>query len=851
MILVSGSGEHRHLTVLACELRMNSASRAPQGDPEEWWEEVADYHRAALHAIERNGGHVGPYRGSYSMMAYFGWPQAHDNNAENAVRAGLAILEEIAQLDQRMETRSPVSPRIGIHSGAVVIGARSGGEGDILGDTPDIAIQVHAAAPPGTIVMTAATHQLVCGLFVTEDCGVHQLKDYAQPVNIYRVVRPSAARGRLDATAGGLTPFVGREEELRLLMNRWERALDGEGQVVLIIGEPGIGKSRLLRHFHEQIAATPHTWVQTAAMPSYQNTPFYPIAELLRQLVPALKGDGADEQLARFEQRLASAGLKPAEAIRLLAPLLNLTVPVEYPPLAYSAEQQRRRLFALMMGLVLAAARMQPLVIATEDLHWADPSTLDLIQILVEQAATGPLLLLYTARPEFRAQWPWRAHHTQITLNALNVRSVRIMVRHVAARRPLSDETVAAIVERTGGVPLFVEELTRAVLEASDEKLSGREIPVTLHDSLMARLDRLGVAKETAQVGAVIGGEFPYELIRAVHPIEEDDLQQALRTLADADLLYVRGIAPEATYQFEHALIRDAAYQALLKSRRKELHRQVAHTIEGKFPALKETHPELLARHWSEAGETESAIAEWERAGRAAEGRSAFREALASYYEALKLLKLTPDSPEHDVRELALRQAALIVLLLIKGGGAPEAIDAARSAIALARKSGNFTQLSHLMIARAFSVLIAGDISAAAMLANEALTIARAEGDPHTLGLACGLQLFPCWYRGDLAGAEKHFAAGRELFERPDLDDLSRLIAIIAFGVMSSNAYQMGRTELGRERQAKMRQIATNQKNQYEIGSIGFLSAAFHNLAKEYEEAEPLAAHALELPKNI
>jgi class 3 adenylate cyclase len=273
MILVSGSGEHRHLTVLACELRMNSASRAPQGDPEEWWEKVAYYHRAALHAIERYGGHVGPYRGSYSMMAYFGWPQAHDNNAENAVRAGLAILEEIAQLDQRMETRSPVSPRIGIHSGAVVVGARSGGEGDILGDTPDIAIQMHAAAPPGTIVMTAVTHQLVCGLFVTEDCGVHQLKGYAQPVNIYRVVRPSAARGRLDAAAGRLTPFVGREEELRLLMNRWERALDGEGQVALIVGEPGIGKSRLLRHFHEQIVATPHTWVQAAAAPSYQNTP--------------------------------------------------------------------------------------------------------------------------------------------------------------------------------------------------------------------------------------------------------------------------------------------------------------------------------------------------------------------------------------------------------------------------------------------------------------------------------------------------------------------------------------------------------------------------------------------------
>jgi class 3 adenylate cyclase/tetratricopeptide (TPR) repeat protein len=843
------AGERRHLTVLACDLRMNSISRATESDPEERWEKVAGYHRAAVHAVKRYGGHVGPYRGD-SMMAYFGWPQAHDSNAENAVRAGLAILEEIAQLDRRMGTRPAVSSRISIHSGTAVVGARSGGEGDIFGDTPDIAIQVRVAAPPRALVMTAATHQLVHGLFVTEDCGVHHLKGYAQPVNIYRVVRPNAARGQLDAITGGLTPFVGREEELRLLMNRWERTLDGEGQVALLIGEPGIGKSRLLQHLHEQIVSTPHTWVQAAAAPSYQNTPFYPIAELLRQLVIPRGGDGADEQLTRLERRLASAGLKPAEAIPLIAPLLNLTVPVEYPPLAYSAEQQRRRLFALMVGLVLGAARMQPLVIATEDLHWADPSTLELIQILVEQAATGPLLLLYTARPEFRAQWPWRAHHTQITLNGLNVRSVRIMVGHVAARKALSDETVAAIVERTGGVPLFVEELTRAVLEAGDEQLNRHEIPVTLHDSLMARLDRLGPVREVAQVGAVIGRDFSYELLHAVHPVAEDELKQALHTLADADLLYVRGIAPEAIYQFKHALIRDAAYQALLKSRRKELHRQVARTIEEKFSALKEMHPELLARHWTEAGETERAVAEWERAGRAAEGRSAFREALASYHEALKLLELMPDSPERDVRELALRHAILIVLLFIKGGGAAEAIDAAERAIAVARKSGNLSQLSHLMTTRAFSVLISGDISAAAMLANEASALAVPESDPQTLSLARALQLFVCWFRGDLAGAEQHFAAGLKLFENAASDDFSRLIAILAFGVTSCNAYQLGRVALGRERQAKMRQIATNKNNQYEIGNVGFMATAFHNLAKEYEEAEPLAAHALELAEK-
>ena len=377
----------------------------------------------------------------------------------------------------------------------------------------------------------------------------------------------------------------------------------------------------------------------------------------------------------------------------LIAPLLNLPLPAKYPPSTLSPEQQRRRLLATLVEWVLGAARAQPTVIAIEDLHWADPSTLELIQLLVEQGATARLLLLYTARPEFRAPWPLRAHHTQITLNRLSARNVRTMVAQVAARKALSEETIATVVERTGGVPLFVEELTRAVLESGDAKLTGREIPVTLHDSLMARLDRLGPAKEVIQVGAVIGSEFSYELLHAVHPIAEEDLQGALRKLADAELLYVRGIAPDATYTFKHALIRDAAYEALLKSRRKELHRLVARTIDEKFPALKEAHPEVLARHWTEAGETEPAIAEWSRAGKAAEARNAFKEALESYQQALALLNLLPESPERDLRELELRQSVVRMLYVTRGYAAPETIDATERAAALAEKSGNLTQL--------------------------------------------------------------------------------------------------------------------------------------------------------------
>ena len=510
---------------------------------------------------------------------------------------------------------------------------------------------------------------------MVEDRGAQALKGIERPVQLYRVIQPSGVRGRLEAAAAarGLTPFVGREDELRSLMNRWERALDGEGQVALIIGEAGIGKSRLLQRFHEQIAGTPHTWIEAAAgaiFPEHALLPGCRHAQAGCLAMARRRASSGASSFAQLESALELAGLKPAEAIPLIAPLLNLPPPAKYPPSSLSPEQQRRRLLATLVEWVLGTARVQPTVITTEDLHWADPSTLELIQLLVEQGARARLLLLYTARPEFRAPWPLRAHHTQITLNRLSSRNVRTMVGQVAAHKlaqALSEETIAAMVERTGGVPLFVEELTRAVLESGDAKLTGHEIPVTLHDSLMARLDRLGPAKEVIQVGAVIGGEFSYELLHAVHPIAEADLQRALRTLADAELLYVRGIAPEATYLFKHALIRDAAYEALLKSRRKELHRLVARTIDEQFTALKEAHPEVLARHWTEAGETEPAIAQWSRAGKAAEAHNAFSEALESYQQALALLNLLPESPERDLRELELRQSVVQMLWMTRG----------------------------------------------------------------------------------------------------------------------------------------------------------------------------------------
>jgi class 3 adenylate cyclase/tetratricopeptide (TPR) repeat protein len=755
------AGERRHLTVLFCDL-VGSTAIAARLDPEEWRETLAGFHRTAAEAITRFDGHVAKNLGD-GVMAYFGWPAAHDNDAERAARAGLAILDAIARLNEQ-PGHAKLAVRNGIDSGLVVIGKGAGQDAEVFGETPNIAARVEAAAEPGTIVISDAAHRLVSGLFVVEDLGLRALKGIEQPLQLYRVVRPSGVRGRFQAAsaAGGLTSFVGREDELRLLTSRWERALDGEGQVALIVGEAGIGKSRLLQRFHEQIAGTPHTWVEAGAGAFFQNTPFYPVSEILQQFLGEVP---TQDQIAGLERRLTAAGLKPSEAIPLLAPLLSLPLPAEYPPSGMSPERQRRRLVATLVEWVLGSART-PLVMAIEDLHWVDPSTLELIQLLVEQGATAPLLLLYTARPEFRAPWPPRAHHTQITLNRLGARDILSIIAQVAASKALSDDTMRAVVERTGGVPLFVEELTRSLLEGGSAGQIGHEIPATLHDSLMARLDRLGPAKEIIQIGAVIGSEFSYELLQAVHPIAEVNLQQALSRLAEAELLYVRGIAPAATYQFKHALIRDAAYEALLKSRRKELHLIVARTIDKKFPDLKENHPEVLARHWTEAGEPESAIVAWERAGQQAIARGAYREGEQHYRDALAILKALPESPDQDGRELKLQLALGEVMGSTRVWSAVDTAAVYARARILAEQAGSAESLQVFRGLWA-SALTRGDHRAALILADQMFEIARGIGGP-LLVTAHQAQGFSLLCLGDLSAARSHFLQAIEHYREED-----------------------------------------------------------------------------------
>ena len=609
--------ERRQLTVLFCDLA-DSTRLARQLDPEDLREVIRTYQATCVAVIQRFAGHVAQYLGD-GLLVYFGYPQAHEDDAQRAVRTGLGMLEAMGTLPTRLlrDTSVRLAVRIGIHTGLVVVGEMgSGGRHEhlALGDTPNLAARLQGLAAPNTVVISEATARLVHGYFTCHDLGTHALKGLETPVHVSQVLGESAAQSRLEAAeATGLTPLVGREAEVTLLRERWAQSTEGLGQVVVLSGEAGIGKSRLVRVLTEQVveAHTPRPTLRCS--PYHTNSALYPVIEHLQRLLHWHRDATPDARLATLEQALQTAGLPLAEVVPLVAALLSLPVPAHYPPLTLSPQRQKQQTQEALVAWLLAEAAQQPVLAIWEDLHWADPSTLELLGLLLDQAPTARLLLVLTARPEFRPPWAPRSYVTPLTLTRLLRPQVEELVLRMTGGKPLPAEVLRQIVEKTDGIPLFVEELVKTILEsglvreeAERYVLTGPlpplAIPTTLQDALMARLDRLAPVKAVAQLGAVLGREFSYALLRAVAPVEEATLQHGLAQLVEAELLYQRGMPPQATYLFKHALVQDAAYQSLLRSTRQQHHQRIAQVLEAHFPDICETQPELLAQHYTEAG---------------------------------------------------------------------------------------------------------------------------------------------------------------------------------------------------------------------------------------------------------
>ena len=755
------SAERRPITVMFCDL-VGSTSLAAKLDAEDWRNLVNAYLDEASAAVTGLGGHVLKRLGD-GLMALFGYPHAQENDAERAVRAALAIQRALADINATSAAKGApdLSARIGIDSGPVVVEST----GEVFGDAPNIAARVQGGAEPGWVVVTMNVQRQVAGLFVAEEQGARELKGVSEPVQLFRIVRASGGGRRGGART--LTPFVERKEELGLLARRWERARGGEGQLVLIVGEPGLGKSRLIEQYRTRLAETPHTWVEWSASQLLQNTPLHPIAEWGRQRFGV--DAPAEHRLADLENTLRLIGLDPAEHAPLIAPLVDIPLPPErvanFPP-----EELRRRQLAAMTNMVLAGARSQPAIVAFEDLHWADPTSLDLLRTLAERGSQAPLLLMATTRPEFRAPWSVRSHHSLISLSPLDRAGVAQMVGEISARHALSNEVIEGVSERTGGVPLFVEEVTRLLLERGEQG-GVQAIPPTLQQSLAARLDQLGPAREIAQIGAVLGRDFAYTLLRDVAETDEPALQASLDRLADADLLFVEGAPPNANYRFKHALIQDAAYESLLKTRRQALHRRAAEILRRQ-PERATAEPEVIAHHFTQAGLDDLAIEWWGKAGDQALRRSAFQEAIAHLGKAIamadKAAGAKPSGASGGRPHLHVGYGN--ALLAARGIGAPETTGAfarAREATLGDKDAPERLAADYGLWAGSFA---RGELPAIRELSAAFLSDIAARPNSPEAGVAQRVLGTTHWFAGEYVEARDHLERALALF-KPGRDD--------------------------------------------------------------------------------
>ncbi len=870
--------ERRQLTVMFCDL-VGSTALSEQLDPEELREVVHAYQKTCTSVIRRYDGHIAQHLGD-GLLVYFGYPAAHEDDAARAVRAGLEIITALQsaegsnprlpsdaaerQVKVGRSFKAGLQVRIGIHTGLVVIGEiGSSDKREILalGETPNIAARVQGIAEPDTVVISAATHRLVQGLFEYQDLGAPTLKGISTPSLMYQVVRESIAQSHFEAAVGrGLTPVVGREEELGLLQQRWEQAKDGAGQVVLLSGEPGIGKSRLVQELKEQVLTAGTIRIEFHCSPYHQNSAFYPLLEHLQRLLQFVPHDTPQAKLGKLQQALMGYRFPQEDALPLLAALLSLPHPEDALPLTLSPQKQKQKTQEALVAWIVEEAERAPVYCAWEDLHWADPSTLEVLTLYLEQIPTTRIFTVLTYRPDFTPPWGSRSYFTQLTLNRLGRQQIEAMAEQVTGGKVLPPEVMQQIVAKTDGVPLFVEELTKTVVETIREQATGIGarsvsspfqvgVPSTLQDALMARLDRLGPIKEIAQLGATLGREFSDELLHAVSPLDEELLQQGLQQLVEAELIYQRGLPPQATYLFKHALIQDTAYQSLLKSRRQQLHQHIAQVLAECFPETAQTQPELLAHHYTEAGLIEQAIPYWQVAGERAITRSAHQEAINHFTKGVELLKALPATPEHIQQELRLQIALGASLIAMKGYAVPEVENAYTRARELCRQVEATPQLSQVLLGLRVFYLVRGELQTAYELAEQNMHLVQSVPDPIPLSVA-HMALGEClYYRGELASALEHCEQAIALYDprrlRPPwswgddkVSSLSHTLGIL---------WLLGYPEQSQQRSRQALVLARELSHPISLALALVFTALLHQLRQEGNAAQEQAEAAIAL----
>ncbi len=779
--------ERRQLTVMFCDL-VDSTKFASLLDPEELRNLIREYQSVCAQSIARYEGHIAQYLGD-GVLVYFGFPFAHEDDAQRAVRSGLEIIAGITRLNESRQARDSMrfAVRIGIHTGLVVVGEVGGGERRellALGETPNLAARLQALAEPDTIIISAATHHLVHGYFECQSRGDKKMKGIAQAIGVYQVLKETGAQTRLDVAArGGLTPLIGKDHELERMLSCWQSVKAGKGQVVLLNGDAGLGKSRLAQAFKESIAADPHLLLECRCSPYHQNSALYPLIDLLQRKLEFRREESHADKLHKLEQFLQDFATKLEEVLPLFAALLSLPLSERYQPLGLPPDREKQKSLVTLCDLLLKMASQQPVLVVVEDLHWADPSSLEFLGLLLDACTHTHLLLLLTARPSFQAPWKNQTHFTQLNLNRLTPRQVETMLMELTHGKTIPSEVRAQLVGKTDGVPLFVEELTKMVLEAGFLKegkksyelvgqLPPLAIPATLQDSLMARLDRLAAVKEVAQVAATLGREFSLELLRAVWPHDQETLQKELKRLSEAELIYQRENSSREIYYFKHALIQEAAYESLLKSKRQQYHQRIAQVLTEKFLETVASQPEIIAYHYTEAGNHATAVAFWLWAGERSLAHSAHAEAVHHLTKGLELITGLPDTLQFRQQELDLLNSLGVALIATKGYAAPEVFRTFTRAWELCQQLGCAGAANGMLVLLGLweTTLLRGDLQNAHALAEQCrqLALRNPERAHQLVGhVTLGVTQF---YLGEFRAALENLQRGFHLYNRREFE---------------------------------------------------------------------------------
>lgn len=722
---LASSPERRQLSVMFCDM-VGSSALSTRHDPEEQRDVVSTFQGCCATQIKQLGGMVAQYLGD-GVLAYFGYPAAHEDDPERAVRAGLAILNALGTLKPGAGTT--LQARIGIASGVVVVGdlVREGvtQENAAIGETTNLAARLQSLADPDALLICPETHHLVGVLFEYRDLGAHALKGFTRPVHVRHVTGASRVENRFEARRAEVaSPLLGRDEELELLLRRWEQAKRGEGRVVLLTGEAGIGKSRLTRALQDRLAAEPHTVMLYHCSPYHQDSALHPVIGQILRAAGIERDDPAESKLDKLAALLGQSSDNLAEDVSLFAALLSLPTGDRYPPPRLAPQRLKEVTLRTLLNHLKRLAARHPVLVLFEDLHWVDPTSLELLALTVDEIPAVQLLFIATSRPDFSPRWPSHPHISTISLNRLGRHEGRALIEDVTKGKTLPPEVLEQILARTDGVPLFIEELTKTILETGLLQQAGDRyvltgplpplaIPSTLHASLIARLDRLASVKDVAQIGATIGREFSYGLVSAVSSLPPKGLQDALAQLVEAELIFQRGVPPDAAYLFKHGLVQDAAYASLVRSRRQQLHGLVAHALEQKFPAIVEAEPEIVAHHYTEAKVATLAVRYWKKAGDRALARSANAEATDHFKHVLAISEEIGDANIRLEEEFEGRYG--LGKATLAAGRMVEAMPIFEAALTLARRTGSAEKVALCALGFDSAQFLTGQVPKASM----------------------------------------------------------------------------------------------------------------------------------------